>query len=1278
MNTRRYMRVLTTLFAFLVIGSTRIWALSASDIIIDGGITNGTVAVKTGADGVKANADGSYTVTLVATPNNNYYITSRFIKVQKLVDPSAAPHKAPGIADFLPVSGSIVVGDGTKSGEFTFVVPSGYAGAHVTAEFQSTAGLVYIDGSTTASDITLSSGHYILTKDVDASIFENLYSSDFTGTLDGEFEGVLHKIDMSSSSNHALFNTIDGGVVKNVLLENVDVSIGNTNGDAGAICNVAKGNSRIYNCGILGTVEKTLTDNVASVTCSSKVTCTRCVGGLVGSLEGTSRVVNCFSFAEVSSGENSGNNGSYAGGIVGRNNVTSNANEVKTMVMNCMFYGNITSQTRTSPVYGGNEISNTSTTGLNNYNYYSYDKLIGKITDLNNALPAEEDYLNRYEFYRQLLNSNRRLAAWYVGDDAKNMAKWVLEKSDKSITDHTPYPYPILKSQGYYPSVINYDAEHAEPINENDETDRNKGKLLGTLSVRVNQGSGAPSGASITKSLLSLNRTDKDFDNYNFNYDKVQLPYYNEAHGKVVTGWKITSISGGTPGDYHAGDEFGGYNFADRNCTNKDLHSPSDRVFAQGAYFDVPYGVTGITIEPYWGSAAYVCDEKLDVVYNSSYGSPTGVLDNQFSFSEGKATGAFNGQDVYNSISGALNTLNGSKVYDNAIVLVGNLHLNAVPSSGSKAFTIMSVDMDKDNEPDYSLIYTHLGRDNGAVAPIRFDFINVPGLAMAQKPKGATKYCNVSIFKPKGWFEVTNTCNIYFSQFEYDNGGKSVAPLILQGGLYGQFVSTQKQDLTNKNTTYIHVGGNAWFKDFGNGTHGDGDKFTPHIPISVTGGDFDVFYLSGSYRPDAASNPDNAECYISGGRFGEAAGAGQQQIKGDVRWQIYNADITDFFGGGINADTPITGDIRIDITNSHVTNYYGGPKFGDMAGVDTETTSDDKTVTTIAEGCTFDKFFGAGYGGISYKRQKYHDKTDNNLSTWVAEYPTDKGRYFNGSGESNKLKEGTATYGYKGPGVATDFDYEFFVWSTGEVGTRFYVMFSSFSLAKTNDVSSTLKNCIIKGDYYGGGNLGAVNGKATSILENCTITGNVFGGGYSATKPKVPVRNVGFKTNPKNDNGVFDLGEKNDSVPYTLKYVQNGFDGKNNWEGAIDGSDIITDVDLSALGQVKETDVTIKGSTKVVGTVKIYNKTTGLLEKTELTGGVFGGGDASEVNGNTKVEILNTASDGINNVYGGGNTADVRGNTTVNLINGIINNDVFGGGNRGEVYGNVTVNMKSE
>ena len=161
------------------------------------------------------------------------------------------------------------------------------------------------------------------------------------------------------------------------------------------------------------------------------------------------------------------------------------------------------------------------------------------------------------------------------------------------------------------------------------EENRNQGLKIGTLSVTISGvGSNAPDGATVNTTPFDLVRTDKDYDHFNYNYDKVQLPYYNDygtknyTGGKVVTGWKITGFTVGTAGTYNAADTWGGYNFADRNCTNKDLYGTggSNRVFAQGAYFDVPYGVTGITIEPYWGNAAYVADEYLDVVYNTTYG----------------------------------------------------------------------------------------------------------------------------------------------------------------------------------------------------------------------------------------------------------------------------------------------------------------------------------------------------------------------------------------------------------------------------------------------------------------------------------------------------------------------------------------------------------------------------------------------------------------------------------------------------------------------------------
>lgn len=784
-------------------------------------------------------------------------------------------------------------------------------------------------------------------------------------------------------------------------------------------------------------------------------------------------------------------------------------------------------------------------------------------------------------------------------------------------------------------------------------------------------GSNAPSGASITTGSLTLQRTDKDFDRFNYNYDKVQLPYYNDVGtgnytgNRVVTGWKITAIDA-ISGDPYTADnypttgvkDFPDHNYADRRSSNKDLYSISGRVFSQGAYFDVPYGVTSITIEPYWGKACYIADEYYDVVYKNNYSGKQGVSQTGTQVNVG--TTKFNGQDVLKSIEPALdyitNSLDGlgPTVYDNALVLVGNLHLDVVPLNGDRPFTMMSVDADNDNEPDYSLIYHHKSRSN--ITPIRFDFLAVPGTAQAQKPNGASLVCNFTIFKTRGWFEVTNTAFMYSSQIEYENGdlGNNVtkidAPLILLGGIFDQFVSTQSSTVNGK-TIYIHVGSNVWINSFGLGTHSDGSQSTPHVPVSVTGGEYEGFYLTGTYKADATVRTDNAECYISGGYFHEAAGASLEQIDGDVHWQIYNADIDEFFGGGINDDKPITGDIEVDIFNSYVTTYCGGPKFGNM--------QPDKTVTTNAEGCTFGKFFGAGYGGTSLAKKKYYDLATYNWNTLQGYYTGERGKFYDGKTTGCSQISGK-DYGKKGPGVSTDFEYEYFVWTSGEIGARFYVDFAAFSLAKCNDVESKLKNCVIENNFYGGGSLGKVVGTVTSELDGCTVKGNVFGAGYSASLPTLKVRDAGFTQVPNynSSSGMFESGIFSGTTDFTWRNISDAQEDEttlelvnNTIKNGTSGSNltkhfVYTDVNLSKsnLGSVEGSVIlTIKGNS-VIGTVGDAN-----------TGNVYGGGEMSYVVTNTNITNqkvivdLEGETEVLGNVYGGGDEGEVQCSTEVNI-----------------------------
>ena len=1128
---------------------------------------------------------------------------------------------------------------------------------------------------TSTDDIISMRGYYILSEDFNLKTSIGTSSNPFEGILDGQLNHYTFDKPIVLYANNA--------TIRNIILDNIgNLTSGNTEHHLGAIACTAKGNTHIYNCGIL----------------AGSLSETGHVGGIVGMLDDYSRVINCYSYANIAGGAD-------VGGIVGHNDYASTASDLQTMVMNCAFYGDITGGGTKSPVYGGYNIANTGG-GLNNYNYYAYAQLPSDhLTNdkYNTALAVADEDFQRFEFYRLLLNSNRRLAAYYItgrATDADIMAKWVLETADRSITSPaTPKAYPVLKEQNYYPSIINYDV--SENVPDSASVGRNKGGKLGkTLTVHI-------SGTGITTTSLTIERTDKDFDRYNFNYDKIQLPYFNDVgtgnytNNQVVTGWEITSMTGGTTGTYSAADEFGGYNFADRNCTSKDLVGTSGRIFSQGAYFDVPYGVTDIYIQPHWATAAYVADEYLDVVYTSTYAKhPVTELGDSFKqFPTGKITINGSEQVVHKTISSAINTFSKGSVYDYAVVLVGNLHQDNVPlNTDAKRFTMMSVDLDNDNEPDYSMIYHHTNRTS--ICPIRFDFFNVIGTAYAQKPNGATLLKNTTIFRTRGWFEVTNTALLYSNQMEYENlqdNTKEDAPLILLGGKFDQFVSTQSSEVKGK-TIYIHVGGNVWIDQFGLGTHSDGSKSTPHVPVSVTGGEYKGFYLTGTYNQDAEVRTDDAECYISGGHFEEAAGACQEAINGNVRWQIYNADIDNFYGGGINNAKPITGNITTEIFNSYVTTFCGGPKFGDM--------QTGKDVRTTATGCVFEKYFGAGFGGTSYSRKKYHDNTSYNFTNLAKYYKDgdngDRGKYFDGATTNSKNGGGNdAQYGKKGIGVATDFDYEFFVWSTGQRGARFFVKFASFSLANCIDVYSTLNNCIINQNFYGGGSFGSVSGTATSVLNSCTVHGNVFGGGYSATREKVPVRNAGFTKNPNynSNTGMFEPGTFSGTTEYEWKQHALPANGTTGIEDAAgDKHYIYTDVDLDQLGKVGNTVLTIQGETVVEGKIFQYDSNGKVIKDgagnnvvLETSGGVFGGGDESAVNHSTQVTVEETVVDEVHkkpvvlNVFGGGNTADVVENTVVSITGGTIGNgdasdtngNVYGGG-KGQttvVGGNVTVNL---
>ena len=1069
-------------------------------------------------------------------------------------------------------------------------------------------------------------GSYILSSGFSVS---STYSGTFKGVIDGQYIVI-------TGNSFPLFDKLDGATIKNVILDNVNIqSSANTNGNSGAIANEAN-NSRIYNCGVLAK------SGASSVSGSGSV------GGIVGEISGSTRVVNCFSYANIEGGD-------YRAGIVGKNSGTVGTGATNSRIANCMMYGDISSGgSHISPVYGGNHASNVQ--NFTEYNYYLYSELIPDPTDNTKTIKKEnkvpyttyndqlaiekEDYLVRFPFYRHILNNHRELAAYFLFGTTENMSSitkdqideighWYVDKSTNGAK------YPIIEKWEKNTKRITGVDITSMPTTTNDTKDY-QGKLVtdmgsqGKLSVTVKIGS--------FSKTIDLPITDMDTLRYDFTYGKVVLPYVNEFSGwtrdysKICTGWKITDVGGTTT--YSATS----YNFADRDNKAKDIYSTNNRyVFAQGGNYIVPYGVSSITIEANFAKAYYLSDEYYDYGYKTDYSSAKGL--------GGKVPTSYHGCRVYTNLSTLVTDLASSTYpHEQAIVLVGNYHYNMKTLGGSildgsKAVTIMSVDEDCNQEPDYGW-YSYMNTSRPVVPPLRFDFVpNIP-IGMSSHVTGSTAYPGVSIWKVKGWFELTETCVSIMHQCEIESknfgseDGKGNNRWIANSGYFTQIVRSKDGACTK--LSYIQIGGNAYVKELYPGNHSTSTYTNKAVPIVVTGGEIEECCMTG-YHVGGKLEGNNIYFWCAGGKIHKFLGAYMEtpvQASGqtggvNMTAKIDHARIWRFFGGGTTTAATITGNIDVTISNSFVDFYCGGPEFGDMV-----TGGNGKTVTTSATGTTFRQFYGAGFGGTSLTNVFINENSGlaiNGLSTNNGNtvFPQAFSFY-----TDRRLVTDNAY------GIGTAYKFEYIINSTGDkVVPRWYIGRARFSLATTGNVINNLTNCIIEGDFYGAGCQGKVNGIVTSTLTNCEVRGSAFGGGYKAannavkvyptTQPSYSVYNC--------EKGLFTEFGTIEPETWSWKQGNNANETYDDQKNELYTQNSIT---LTDLGNV-----------------------TGAISLT-IDGGYVGGTSEGQ-------------SSAGGNVYGGGNESKSLDSTTVTLKgDAVIYGDVFGGGNKAEVQGSATVNIE--
>ena len=152
----------------------------------------------------------------------------------------------------------------------------------------------------------------------------------YTGTFDGNGKTITGLTVTGSNDYAGLFGYIgSGGTVKNVVLEDVQITSDNSLGLAGGVAGYSWGN--IENCSVSGSVSSNSTAGGVvgtqlggSITgCSSSATVkgTRRAGGIAGSTNSGASLTGCYATGEVTL-ESSGSDNYFAGGVVGNNGIS--------------------------------------------------------------------------------------------------------------------------------------------------------------------------------------------------------------------------------------------------------------------------------------------------------------------------------------------------------------------------------------------------------------------------------------------------------------------------------------------------------------------------------------------------------------------------------------------------------------------------------------------------------------------------------------------------------------------------------------------------------------------------------------------------------------------------------------------------------------------------------------------------------------------------------------------------------------------------------------------
>lgn len=168
----------------------------------------------------------------------------------------------------------------------------------------------------------------------------------FTGNFDGGNYSIRnlkindYKVSYVSDC-HGLFSAVDGGVIKNLKLVDISITINKSSTDYAQIHEEHRGIYAVYAGGIVGEATDTKIDNCYV---SGAINVTHCDDAFVGGISGNGVATNCISNVSISV-----NNVTsvWCGGIIGHTQA------VNSKISECINYGNITAYSNGFVYVGG-------------------------------------------------------------------------------------------------------------------------------------------------------------------------------------------------------------------------------------------------------------------------------------------------------------------------------------------------------------------------------------------------------------------------------------------------------------------------------------------------------------------------------------------------------------------------------------------------------------------------------------------------------------------------------------------------------------------------------------------------------------------------------------------------------------------------------------------------------------------------------------------------------------------------------------------------------------